>query len=329
MIRFKKSLESVLNRTSLPEAGAYLLLLRKTIQTLLNMKSSVRPLAKDGLPGGLVYLSKNIPTVIVPDLHARGGFFYRVLCFEPLTGTSVLDMLFEGKINVLCVGDGFHSEARGRARWKEAFDEYATGYKKRNAMDEEMRESFSLMEMVMMCKNKFPDNFFFLKGNHENIANEEGDGNHPFRKYVFEGEMVREYVLRFYGEEFLDTFANFEHMLPILAVGNNFLTAHAEPMEPYTKDEIINYRENPHVVYGLTWTDNDMADENSVALMLRDFLPDCRNAVFFGGHRPVPERFLLRAGGLHVQIHNPDKESVVFMQPDKGFDPDSDIIELR
>ena len=91
-----------------------------------------------------MYLDPELPTVIVPDLHARYDFFHALMHARLLGAGRVGEMLEEGRIQVLCLGDGFHSERRGRERWKEAFDEYATAFRVRKAMDEEMMESFAL-----------------------------------------------------------------------------------------------------------------------------------------------------------------------------------------
>ena len=64
-------------------------------------------------------------------------------------GLTVLEGLLSGRLQVLCVGDGFHSEARGAERWRAAWEEYRDGYRKHEAIDAEMRESLSLMAMVI------------------------------------------------------------------------------------------------------------------------------------------------------------------------------------
>ena len=95
-----------------------------------------------------------------------------------------------------------------------------------------MRESLGLMEMVMECKSAFPGRFHFLKGNHENIANEEGGGNHPFVKFALEGFMVADYMrLLLRRRRSWPATTSFEKELPLLAVGSGFLASHAEPAE--------------------------------------------------------------------------------------------------
>jgi hypothetical protein len=194
-----------------------------------------------------------------------------------------------------------------------------------------MRESLGIMEMVMLIKCAFPDNFHFLKGNHENITNERGGGNYPFRKYAYEGAMVFEYITKFYGTEFLHAYYTFEKQLPLLAIGRNFLISHAEPQYLYEYNDVLHYKDNPHVIQGLTWTDNNAAEYGSVREMLEIYLEltDLTGCYYFGGHRAILGKFSKRADGKYIQIHNPNKFIVGLIQPEGDIDLERDIIELK
>ena len=326
--RLSRDLVSVYRRKSVPHPGNYLLRVREAIETYEREGEPERPRSSTGRPGGLVYLY-DLPTIIVPDLHARMDFFLHVMFFRPDNGPPVIERLADGSLQVVCVGDGFHAEARAADRWKRAYHEYLGNYERHRAMDAEMRESLGLMEMVMAVKTAIPKTFHFLKGNHENIANENGEGNYSFGKFAYEGDMVTRYVLQFLGREFLETYYRFEKELPVLAVGADFLVTHAEPRTFYPREMVIDYYEYPEVIYGLTWTANDAADEGSVETMLRYYLADryTPESRIFGGHRPVPGLYHLRAGGKYVQIHNPDKFIVARMNG-TGIDVDRDVLEI-
>ena len=237
----------------------------------------------------------------------------------------------EGRLQILCLGDGFHAEGRAIARWQAALDEFKGGYRKHSHIDEEMRESLGVMQMVMALKGAFPNHFHFLKGNHENIANEQGGGNYPFLKFANEGLMVRIYMEHFYGEQLLNTYAEMEKSFALLAVGGTFLASHAEPAWFIPTDEVISYRRLPQVVYGLTWTDNGEAEEESVQRMLEHYLGSevAGSAYHFGGHRPVHGGYNLRSGGRYVQIHDPQRYSVAVLPPDRPVDLERDIRVLE
>jgi hypothetical protein len=316
----------IAQRQSLPERGAYETLITEVMQVLRSEDPLYRPRDEKDRPGGLLRLDERT-TVIVPDLHGRMQFLIQVLAYQ-LEGKTIGELLRDGSVQVICVGDGFHAEARAAERWKQAFKEFAGKYRHHAAMDEEMRESLGLMEMVMHLKIDHPASFHFLKGNHENILNEDGNGNRPFRKFAYEGEMVKEWVLHFYGEDFIAAYATFEHELPLLAADKTFMVSHAEPQRFFTREEVIRYREYDDVVYGLTWTPNDGAEEGSVEQMLGEYCSKPMNARYFGGHRPVQGEYSLRADGRYIQLHNPSTYSIAVVQPGEVPDPQQCIVVL-
>jgi hypothetical protein len=324
-------LKNIYTRRTTPVGGEYLKLVNSINKVLDNEDESMRPRDTRGRPGGIINLKKDIPTLVMPDLHARMDFLFSTMLHQDAAGESVLSKLALNKIQVVCVGDGFHSEGTYAERWKKAFDEFQNLYQTHKYMDEEMRCSMGVMEMVMELKGAFPANFHFLKGNHENITNENGGGNFPFRKYAYEGAMVLEYVKRFYGDDFIRAYYEFEKNLPLFTVGRHFLISHAEPNKFYEAKKIINYRYNPDVVAGLTWTDNNVSQPGSVKQMLEYYLPEevWWRGMYFGGHRPVSGTFNARADGKYIQLHNPLKCYVTVIEVEGEIDLEKNIIEIE
>lgn len=329
MNAFAEKLREIEGRKNLPPAEELAAVTKNALRILTAEDGDVRPCARDGLSGGYVRAPKKIPSVIVPDLHGRVRFFLDILMSAPPALSSffsldpsvcVLDMLAAGKINLIFLGDGFHSESRGRTRWIKGYEAFLSGDILSRYMLAEMRENFSLMESVMLLKTAFPRYVHFLKGNHENIKNASGGGNLPFYKFADEGEMTKVFTETYYGAAFLDLYAEFELSLPVFVSGDRFLASHAEPLRFFSRDELINARLFPDVVKGLTWTDNGAADPDAVKEMLLQYQPECPDALYFGGHRPVREGYALRAEGRFVQIHNPLKEQVALVFPDSAFD---------
>lgn len=326
----RKKIINIYLRNSIPDKYLYMELLEKIIETLKNENSLIREYDLNNEPGGLVYLKKDIPTIIVPDIHARIDFFLNILFYELDNNSTIMEELINERLQIVCVGDGFHSEARAIKRWEKALEEFMTDFEKHSNMDEEMRESLGVMEMIMEAKIASPDNFHFLKGNHENILNENGNGNYPFRKFALEGHMVLRYVEKFFGADFLEKYSIFEKNLPLLAVGKNFLVSHSEPADFYSKEEVVNFRNNPHVIEGLTWTDNNVAKKGSVLEMLSSYLnlENINDTFYFGGHRPVNSLYNLRADGKFVQLHNPHKFIIAYLNPYEQIDLSKNIIEI-
>lgn len=317
-----------------PEPAELAGTLGAAVATLEDEGGSLRPADSDGLPGGLVYLTRDIPTVVVPDVHARRGLISALMEFSLApwgVDARLVEALADGAAQIVFVGDYVHAEARAISRWARAFEEYQGGYREHAAMDEEMTESLGALQMVASLKDAFPQMVHALKGNHENIANEEGGGNVPFRKFVLEGSMVADYMGRFYPGGGFDAAYRFEKNLPLLAVGNRFLVSHGEPRRPFSPEEIIEYRRREEVVFGLTWTDNGEAARGSVAQMLSDFLgPELLGeAYYFGGHRPIDSRYALRADGKYVQLHNPERYIAAVVPGSGPIDLERDVEELR
>jgi hypothetical protein len=158
-------------------------------------------------------------------------------------------------------------------------------------MDREMNAGLALLEMIFLLQTQFPRNFFFLKGNHENITCEEGRGNHPFGKYAAEGEMVFGYLEHRFGKEMVSDLYHWEHALPLMARGPWYLVSHAEPRRVFSPEEVIDAIRRPEVVDGLTWTRRWDAESGAVRGTLERFLPPwfASRALYWSGHTPQAE----------------------------------------
>ncbi|MDY6934078.1 MAG: metallophosphoesterase [Spirochaetota bacterium] len=326
----KNRLIEIFNRKHPPECDHFLEVVEIANSVLINEEEEIRPHDSSDLPGGMILLKHYIPTILVPDIHARMDLFLNIMLYED-SGYTNLDKMALDLLQVVCVGDGVHAERRAAKRWADAFKEFQDGYSNHKNIDEEMRESFGVMEMIMEVKSNFPANFHFLKGNHENISNEDGGGNYPFIKFSHEGPMVAYYVQKFYGDEFFENYYLFEKNLPIFAVGKNFLISHAEPRTFFNRERIIEYRNHPEVIEGLTWTDDDAAQDGSVLQMIEYYIDDMDrdDSYYFGGHRPVMNLYNSRADGRYIQIHNPNKFIIGIIKENKDIDLDEDIIEIK
>ena len=333
-----QQIAKIVNSSKLISPKKLSVIVQDTISILEEESSSYRPHDSiTGRPGGLLDFStidSSLPVIIVPDLHSRGDFFAAILKYKPvfkntnINGSeTVFDLLEQNRIYVICVGDGLHSELH-KIRWIAAYNDYEQGNVMGEAISQEMKEGLALMEMVMKCKCTFPKHFHFLKGNHENILNSNRHGNHPFRKFVQEGEMVLAFMQNFYGEDLLRLYACMEDLFPLCAVFPNCVISHAEPIQYFSKDEIIDGLNDAQVTQGLTWTSNGDSQEGSVAKILADLLPTNSHSVYIAGHRPVHGNYSLRQGGKFIQIHNPREWNVAVVFPSIPFNPDLNIISV-
>ena len=318
-----------------PDPDSLLQALQPVLEVLTKEPDYLRPHDVNGQPGGLVRLSPVRTTVVTPDIHARMPVV-RTLIEMPVADAAgnvapLIEQLQQGKAQLVCVGDYVHGEQRAADRWRQAMQEFLGGFASRTAMDEEMRESLGTIEMLACIKAAFPEAVHLLKGNHENIRNQEGHGNHAFGKFAYEGQMVADYMEKFYPPQVIDAIDHFEQNLPLLTIGAHFLVSHAEPKRMFSPGEIRDYRVFPEVIEGLTWTANGDADEGSVAAMLHYYMDsddpeELSRLFYFAGHRPVSGLFSTRADGRLIQLHNPSIGIAAVIHPDRTFDPEQDIV---
>lgn len=301
--------------------------LHEVISVLMNENTEYRMYIDDKTPGYLLEFRDNTPVILVPDLHARNDFFVNVLNAH-LNGKTVISRILDESLRVICLGDGMHAESRAKERWIQAYDEYIEGYITNDHLYQEMAESLSLMMRIMRLKIKKPSHFHFLKGNHENILNEEGEGNHPFSKFAMEGQLVKDFMLNVYGPYTTSLYARFEKLLPLFVIGKGFLASHAEPASFYSKKQLIQSGLNHSICEGLTWTANNSVSGDAVKKMLKKYQKDYPDALYFAGHRPVKNLFEFRAGGKFVQIHNPRLSNVVYLEPGEVFNPNKNILVI-
>ncbi len=337
--RFSQLLRTAQERKGLPSGGKLRSLLEEVLSAKERLPRDERPRNRYEEPGGLLYLPAQEPAILLPDLHGRREFLWDILEWRPplelnLPGGSgsrgtVLEELEKGALQLVSLGDLFHAEGRAVQRWKRALSEYRRNWKGSRAMDEEMKESLGTAETLSILMARFPRQVHVLKGNHENITNHEGGGDHPFVKYAEEGRMVQSYMEHFYGTDTLYWFFRWEQQLPLLAVGSRFLVSHAAPRRAYRREEIINRVEHPQVTEGLIWTGNGEGDPDAVETMLTEFLGSAGGNVYITGHRPIRGRFLRRGKGLHLQFHNPGSRNLALIAGgDCPVEPERDMIEL-
>lgn len=318
-------------RPELPDPEELAGLLRRASEVQASFDPGIRPRKDSGAPGGLILVPEDLPVLVLPDLHTRAGLLRRALTWRPPEGSrSILELLDDGGVFLLLLGDLFHSEdPEAPARWERAYREARTGFRTRAAMDEEMARALSALEILLRILTRAPGRVACLKGNHDNSRNREGGGDHGFYKFADEGAQCAAWLESFAPPEVRDALVSFEESLPLAARGHRFAASHAEPAFSLAEEDII--RASPEVVEALTWTANGQARPGSVRDTLAALLgPGAveSGARWISGHRPVQGRYALRAEGLLVQIHAPFRFQGAWVRPDRPLDPETDILDL-
>ena len=311
----------------------YISTLAENVSELLeNEITPYRPAASDGNPGSLLEFKNDLPAIIVPDIHARPYFLQNILKYplpaDFLSPSSTVEEALKNKfINVICVGDSIHTELTVD-RWYCIEEEFKKNIITGPFMKAEMKDCLSALAGLMNLKLLYPENFHFLKGNHENILNQNEGGDFAFRKYADEGYMVRRFISEYYGDDVLYLISCWEKALPLVAVGSNYVVSHAEPLKAYSREKLIDARSYPEVVNGLIWTRNGDVKTNTAREIMKKLLAPEKVAesYYFAGHRPVYENYALRQDGGFIQIHNPYRQNIALVSNDKTFNPESDIV---
>jgi len=331
------TIKNILTSSKLPFYDDFFELLNEASECLEKEICAYRPANAEAAVGGLIDFHKDdLPLIVIPDLHARPYFLMNILEYQIFEDMNVFEALEAGRVRLLSVGDILHTERNTRERWAAAGAEFAAGIFTGPALSAEMQEGLCLLAGLLKLKLLFPSYVHILKGNHENILNATGNGDFAFRKFADEGEMGMVFVQDYYGDDILYLINCVEKSLPLAYFGKKVLVSHAEPLRCYSMEELINARITEGVVEGLTWTDNGVAAEGSAIGTIKGL---CKAAgvkgkavedyVYLGGHRPVTGSYKLLQNGTYIQIHNPGKQNIAFVESYKKFNPDTDLIEVK
>jgi len=322
-----KQIKNILLEKTLPSHDYLFDLTDKVSGILEEEKTKYRPIASDGSAGSLIdFSTSDIPVIIIPDIHARPEFLLNILEYKipQIKNLSVFEAIAKKKVRLVCVGDILHSERHSKERWLAALAETEEGMYTGPSMSSEMLDGLSVLSGFLLLKSFFPEYVHILKGNHENIFNSTGNGDFSFRKYADEGQMVKNFMQEYYGDDIIYLIHCFEKSLPLVFAGKKCVVSHAEPRKAFSKKQIIDARIENGVVEGLTWTDNNEAEEGSVAEIISYLCKD-EDVIYFGGHRPVVNNYEFRQNGKYIQIHNPSRQNISFVDNKKLFNPETDI----
>ena len=335
-----QNIKKILTSSSLPTYDEFFEVLNEASEVLDSERGKAfeyRPLSSDGKPGSLLdFHEDQLPLLVVPDFHARPYFLLNILehqIFDDAVkggAATVFEAVAQGRLRLLCVGDILHTERGTRERWAAAYIEFLKEIYTGPSISAEMQEGLCLLCALLVLKKEFPSYVHILKGNHENILNENGGGDFAFKKFVDEGEMCRCFIQEYYGDDILYLMNCVEKSLPLFYFGKQCSVSHAEPMRAFGRQELIDARQNEDVVRGLIWTNNGEAEEKSARVTVQNLFDAGvpKGYLYLGGHRPVQGNYKLLQDGFYIQIHNPGRQNVVFVQPDKSIDLESDIINV-
>ncbi len=195
---------------------------RRALQSLqavnaLLQNEPYRATDKTGRPGGLVELPPKLTPVIVGDLHAQVNNLLKIL-----SESCILDCLRMNTASLIILGDAVHSEIINEM---EKFD-----------------TSMLIMDLIFQLKLHFPNNIFYLRGNHDTFDPEINKNGIP------QGTLFEEMLLQHRGPQYVKEMNNFYDLLPYIICSDSYIACHAGPPRGgVKKDALINIKDHKKI----------------------------------------------------------------------------------
>ncbi len=160
--------------------------------------------------GSVIELPDTITPVIVGDLHGQVDNLLKTLALpQGLAGME------SGRTSMILLGDMIHSDE----------DRHLGN----------MESSIQMLDLVMKLKNRFPQNFFMLRGNHESFSADVSKAN------VMQGKLFEQYLIEARGQRYRDEVERFFLALPYIVKANSFIASHAAPTRgPVSYETLID-----------------------------------------------------------------------------------------
>jgi len=282
----------------LPAGKALQLILR--VNDLLRQEP-FRPTNKEGRPGGLVEITNGITPVIVGDLHAQVDNLLKIL-----SENCLLDCLRMKRANLIILGDAVHSENIGE------MDKFET--------------SMLIMDLIFQLKLTFPENFFYIRGNHDSFDPEINKNG------ILQGIQFREALEKSRGAAYVQQMQAFYDNLAYMVYSDSFIACHAGPPRAMvSKEELIDIADNQKLAEELTNTrlrrpNHPAGYSKGDVKKLRKCLECSPKTRFIVGHTPMDPfgSFWLHAGAIknHHIIYSANTEGPsVLIQTGTRFMP--------
>ena len=231
------------------------------------------------MPGGIVKLPKKMIPIIIGDLHAQVDNLLTLL-----TQNKFLEMLGDGKAAMVFLGDAVHSEMDGHMS--------------------EMESSLLMMDLILRLKLWFPQQVFYVRGNHDSFSEEIGKSGIP------QGLLWSETMLKIRGTDYKKAMERFYELLPYVALSKNYVACHAAPPRgKVTVDMLVNIHKYPGLIQEVTC--NRLYRPNRLSGYTKGDVKRFRKALnlqgkaeLFVGHTPLTrhDALWLNVGG--IEHHN-------------------------
>jgi hypothetical protein len=254
-----------------------------------------------GAPGALLELPDELRLLIVGDLHARVDNFLKII-----NENCLLAHLASNSACLVILGDAIHSEIP-----KEM---------------EDMDSSILMMDLIFKMKCHFPENFFYLLGNHDTFDEA------LCKTGVYQGALMRKRLLELRGEAYVEEMQKFYDLLPMIMKTDSCVACHAAPpRKNIDREQAINLRNYPKICQAIL--SNRLKRSHYLAgydkrdvTQFRKSLGLSKRAPFVVGHTPLDpfNSFWKNAGsikGHHIIYSGREDGPSLFIQIRKKMIP--------
>ena len=243
---------------------------------------SYRPRDHRGMPGGLLMLPRKLTPILVADLHAQIDNLLTVL-----SQNAFLDAIEEGTAALVILGDAVHSEVDGQLR--------------------EMGSSMLLMDLIFRLKLRFPEQVFYVRGNHDSFSEDMSKDGIP------QGLLWAKELADRRGTVYLKAMEEFYRRLPYVVASQDFIACHAAaPTTRVSKEMLVNIHRHPSLILELI--NNRLRRPNRPQGYGRSDVKHFRRALqldkdtpFIVGHTPLD-----REGTLWLNVDGISNHHVLF-----------------
>lgn len=253
----------------------------RAVNNLLEIEPC-RPRDTQDKPGGVVTLPAKMVPIIVGDLHAQVDNLLTLL-----SRNNFLEMMSDGKAALVFLGDAVHKEVDGQM--------------------EEMDSSLLIMDVIFRLKLWFPQQVFYVRGNHDCFSEDIGKDGVP------QGLLWKAALEKHRGKVYRQEMDRFYDLLPYVALSGDFVACHAAPPKSkVSMDLLVNIHQYPGLIVELTC--NRPQTPNRPAGYTRGDVKRFRKALklpetadLFVGHTPLD-----RDDTLWMDVGGIDHHHVVF-----------------
>jgi hypothetical protein len=145
-----------------------------------------------------------------------------------LSENAFMDSLENGTAALILLGDAVHSEQPERL--------------------EEMESSLLIMDLIFKLKIKYPQQVFFIVGNHDSFQQE------LMKQGIPQGILWKKHVIASRGEEYKEQLELFYQQSPLLVLSPDFIACHAGPTRrKISRQILVDAHQFPDIVHDMTW----------------------------------------------------------------------------